>query len=233
MNEFHFAVNDLIQTARAGSFEETIDVSERVLELIEKSQNVPPNDAGWAINHLAPLLADPRYPNPPLVWTAEALLRCGADPWSVLGLILERLMDTIETSASLVRESDDRTLEGMKKHAKSLAASAPRRAMAWASLQPMCGICVPLVEHFPHARQLMRSRESIAPALAEIGPFCEPAKEIARLLDAHAAGDPQEAPNDNVERALENLTDVCARAAENGNESTPALRELMTALFCV
>src|SRR5690606_32894459 len=139
-------------------FRATAEAGRRVLELLEKSETVSPEDAGWAVNHLAPLLTDPRSPYPPLVRVWEALLRAGADPWPVLGLMVERLADAVETAAEPIR-------------------AAP----AHESLEVLCAACLPLLHHFPHARQLLREREGFGPALGAIAPWFAAAAEMAEL----------------------------------------------------
>src|SRR5262245_46739127 len=239
MSAFHEAVQDFIEAIKLDHHGEVGTHAQSVLDQI---QGLEGSQASWGLMSFVRLLADPECPyHAVTACLCEALMQQGGDPWLVTGLIVERLRDTLAEAVEFEQilgqrcaaAGSDPRMERKNRGLvwKQLAQERALQAYRASTLDLFCLPAVPILGHFPQARQLFRAG---ADAVEQLRLFVhlDPVRDLLEVLEANAA-EPGEPPAAGVERALAKLSEAMGRGAEAEKEVSACLREVYQAVFCV
>ncbi len=240
MSAFHTAVQDYVEAVVTESHRDIVTPANAVLEIIEQ---VEERDASWALIALGDVLARPHGPYHAMTsCLCEALLRRGGDHWLIVGPIVERFRETLIAAADFHQElrrrcraADADPVSEVRKRGtvwKTLEQEWPWQTYAASSLELFCLPLLPILAHFPPARQLLRANPAALDSAILLAREIDGLEEIVRIVEENAAEGSVD-PADGVELALDQVASALALGAGAREETNAALVELYRSLDSV
>lgn len=240
MSEFHTAVQDFIEAIDTQSHRE---IGTRAHKVVELTEHIDQQDASWGIMGLVPLLTDPHCPYHAMIsCVCEPLMRQGGDPWLVVGLMVERLRDSLRHAVEFRQVFRERCQAAgvdpaaeLRDHGdvwKTLARENSFQAYVAGSVDLYAMPVLPIVAHFPQARQLLRADPATLDHAYLLAGESEGLRELVRVLEQHGA-EPVEPQAVAVEEALRQLGEAVALGPDAGRAVSAGLMGLYRALFSV
>lgn len=239
MSAFHTAIQDFLEAVETESHRDIGTRAHRVLELVE---HIDQPDASWGLMALVPLLTDTLCPYHAMTaCLCEPLMRQGGDPWLVTGLLVERLRDSLRHASEFRQEfrarcqakqvSPEEELEARGEVWKELARERGLQAYLAGSLELFCMPAIPILGHFPQARQLFRADPQALDRAFLLASDVPELTDLIRVLDENP--DQLEPADVAIQAALEQLRATLGLGPDARREVAAALMGLYRSLFCV